>query len=238
MANEWLRLWHDMPNDPKWRTVARISGQPISLVVSVYVHLLVDASRNVTRGHASVTVEDIASALDVTEAEIRPILDAMQTRVLDGIRLLGWEKRQPKREDSGDENTGAKSAAQRKKEQREREKQAMESSPGSSDSAPCHDASRNVTLDKDKDKDKSLGAQRGSRLPRDWHPSPEEAEFCKRERPDLRPSEVAKRFFDYWTAIPGSKGRKADWSATWRNWVRNEKPGNAAGDAPAKKDWI
>ncbi|ENU2244993.1 hypothetical protein ACWNUG_005487, partial [Escherichia coli] len=23
MANAWLRLWHDMPNDPKWRTIAR-----------------------------------------------------------------------------------------------------------------------------------------------------------------------------------------------------------------------
>ncbi|ENW0797054.1 MULTISPECIES: hypothetical protein, partial [Escherichia] len=22
MANAWLRLWHDMPNDPKWRTIA------------------------------------------------------------------------------------------------------------------------------------------------------------------------------------------------------------------------
>ncbi|EOJ9867040.1 hypothetical protein ACQP3L_37610, partial [Escherichia coli] len=21
MANAWLRLWHDMPNDPKWRTI-------------------------------------------------------------------------------------------------------------------------------------------------------------------------------------------------------------------------
>ncbi|ENW8560590.1 hypothetical protein ACR6SH_005434, partial [Escherichia coli] len=25
MANAWLRLWHDMPNDPKWRTIARVS---------------------------------------------------------------------------------------------------------------------------------------------------------------------------------------------------------------------
>ena len=25
MANSWLRLWHDMPNDPKWRTIARKS---------------------------------------------------------------------------------------------------------------------------------------------------------------------------------------------------------------------
>ena len=26
MANAWLRLWHDMPNDPKWRTIARVTG--------------------------------------------------------------------------------------------------------------------------------------------------------------------------------------------------------------------
>jgi hypothetical protein len=35
--------------------------------------------------------------------------------------------------------------------------------------------------------------------------------------------ETAERFRDYWIAQPGVKGRKADWSATWRNWVRNEK---------------
>jgi hypothetical protein len=154
MANEWLRLWHDMPNDPKWRTVSRIAKQPISLVLATYIHLLVDASRNVTRGHASVTPEDLASALDVTEAEIGPILDAMQGRVLDGMYLLGWEARQPKREDSGDEKTGAKSAAQRKAEQREREKQAEEQADKTGDVTQCHDESRNVTLDKDKDKDK------------------------------------------------------------------------------------
>lgn len=154
MANEWLRLWHDMPNDPKWRTISRIAKQPISLVLAAYTHLLVDASRNVTRGHATVTPEDLASALDVTEAEIAPILDAMQGRVLDGMYLLGWEVRQPKREDSGDENTGVKSAAQRKAEQRARAKQTAQQPVKTGDVTPSHEASRNVTLDKDKDKDK------------------------------------------------------------------------------------
>lgn len=78
---------------------------------------------------------------------------------------------------------------------------------------------------------------RGSRLPEDWHPTSEDTAFCKAERPDLRPSEVAKRFYDYWIAIPGAKGRKADWSATWRNWVRNEAAGKSQPDAPLKKDW-
>lgn len=149
MSNQWLRLWHEMPTDPKWRTIARISGQPISLVQAAYVHLLVDASRNVTRGHATVTQEDLASALDVTEEAIEAILDAMQGRVLDGMKLLGWEKRQPKREDSGGENSGAKSAAQRKREQREREKASSEQADSDDGVTQCHDESRNVTLDKE-----------------------------------------------------------------------------------------
>lgn len=44
MANSWLRLWHDMPNDPKWRTIARRSGQSIGNVIAVYLHVLVNAS--------------------------------------------------------------------------------------------------------------------------------------------------------------------------------------------------
>lgn len=68
---------------------------------------------------------------------------------------------------------------------------------------------------------------RGSRLPADWKPSPEDVAYCKTERPDLRPSSVAQNFFDYWIAQPGAKGRKADWSATWRSWVRKERTENA-----------
>lgn len=46
MANSWLRLWHDMPNDPKWRTIARKSNQRISDVIAVYLHVLVNASES------------------------------------------------------------------------------------------------------------------------------------------------------------------------------------------------
>ena len=152
MSNSWLRLWHDMPNDPKWRTIARVSGQPVSLVVSTYLHLMVDASRNVTRGHVDVTAEDIASALDVTEEQIEKIFSAMQGRVMEGNKLTGWEKRQPKREDSGDGESGAKSAAERKREQRERERLAQIEL----EKQQCHEASRNVTTDTDKDTEKEL----------------------------------------------------------------------------------
>lgn len=68
---------------------------------------------------------------------------------------------------------------------------------------------------------------RGTRLPVDWKPSPEDVAYCKTERPDLLPSRVAQNFFDYWIAQPGAKGRKVDWSATWRSWVRKERTENA-----------
>lgn len=34
---------------------------------------------------------------------------------------------------------------------------------------------------------------------------------------------VFDEFRDYWVAVPGAKGVKLDWLATWRNWVRRAK---------------
>jgi 5-methylcytosine-specific restriction endonuclease McrA len=66
-----------------------------------------------------------------------------------------------------------------------------------------------------------------TRLPADWEPNDIEVQFCKTERKDLHVETVAARFRDYWIAQPGLKGRKTDWTATWRNWVRNEKSAQA-----------
>lgn len=165
MANEWLRLWHDMPTDPKWRTIARHSKQPISLVQAVYLHLLVDASRNVTRGHVTVTNEDLASALDCDEDQISAILDAMEGRVIQEKYLSGWDSRQPKREDSGNEQTGAKSAAERKAEERARKKALAEKLEKSQQVTESHDLSRNVTTDKDKDKEEDKEKDKDTHTP-------------------------------------------------------------------------
>ena len=71
----------------------------------------------------------------------------------------------------------------------------------------------------------------GSRLPADWMPTPADIEFCKANRPDLNFVDIADGFRDYWIAQPGAKGRKTDWAATWRNWVRNQK-GQQRANAP------
>ena len=74
----------------------------------------------------------------------------------------------------------------------------------------------------------------GSRIP-DGFPNADAIDWCKQHRQDLDPLATAERFRDHWVAKPGKDGRKLDWPATWRNWVRGERaPPVRAG--PAKAD--
>lgn len=109
----WVRLWHDMPTDPKFRTIARAAKQPLPTVVAVFTFMLADASANENeRGRTTATDEDIASAFDIEESDVAAIKLAMQGRVLDGNMLAGWAKRQPKKED--DSATRAKAWREKK----------------------------------------------------------------------------------------------------------------------------
>lgn len=115
MSNQWLRLWHDMPTDPKWRTIARISKQPITSVISVYLHMLVCASNATERGRTDALCdEDVASALDMETENVSAIVKAMEGRVIENSLITGWDKRQPKKEDN---------SALRSKEWREKKKE-------------------------------------------------------------------------------------------------------------------
>lgn len=55
-------------------------------------------------------------------------------------------------------------------------------------------------------------------LPDNWHSE------CRRIQPKADPHKVFEEFRDYWISVPGAKGRKSDWTATWRNWCRKLNP--------------
>jgi hypothetical protein len=61
---------------------------------------------------------------------------------------------------------------------------------------------------------------RSIRLNPDWELPDEWAIWAKKERPDLNINQVADGFKDYW--ISEAKA-KADWFATWRNWIRKQR---------------
>jgi len=62
-----------------------------------------------------------------------------------------------------------------------------------------------------------------TRLNPDWQLPDDWAIWAKENRPELNLNQIADGFKDYWIAQPGAKGRKADWFATWRNWIRTQK---------------
>lgn len=63
-------------------------------------------------------------------------------------------------------------------------------------------------------------ATRGTRLPADWKPDETELRWARDARPGIDASAEAERFADYWHGVAGAKAVKADWPATWRNWIR------------------
>lgn len=71
--------------------------------------------------------------------------------------------------------------------------------------------------------EKPVSSPRGSRLPDDWVIPGEWIEWAVDEKSVNRRSaeNEAERFGDYWRAQPGSKGVKANWRATWQNWIRS-----------------
>ena len=70
----------------------------------------------------------------------------------------------------------------------------------------------------------------GTRLPTDWVLSQDLGDWALAEgltRERIR--QEADKFRDYWISKPGSAGRKADWPATWRNWIRKATTGETGG---------
>lgn len=67
-------------------------------------------------------------------------------------------------------------------------------------------------------------AKRGSRVPDDFlgtlRADPDQIAWFLAECSDVDGRVENDKFMDYWRAKPGAAGRKIDWIATWRNWMR------------------
>ena len=208
---DWLRLWHGTVTDTKFLWVARRSGARFGDVMAVWLALLEEASQADQRGDVSgFDAESFDCLLGADDGETLRIMQAMAAKGLIGedMRLAGWERRQPEREDLGNPSTGAMSAAERKRLQRQREKE-RDTSPHVT---ACHDASRNVTQCHDR-VDESRGEEISptpptAREPRDgefsmdldWHPSDHFSTLARQAgvpADQITPEAIAE-FRSYW----------------------------------------
>lgn len=77
---------------------------------------------------------------------------------------------------------------------------------------------------------------RGTRLPDGFDVTPDMAAWARENAPGAGPRDH-EEFCDYWRAQAGSKGVKADWVATWRNWMRrasDKRPTTTGSSRPAR----
>jgi len=114
-------------------------------------------------------------------------------------------------------------------DQREHGVAADDPSSGFSDSLP--------TEDQEKTKKTTTSSSRATRIPENFMPDEKmRAWFADEKLAAAIDGRVEhEKFCDYWAGVPGVKGRKLDWAATWRNWMRSaaERAGRRPGTALA-----
>jgi hypothetical protein len=130
---KWLRVHHDLENEPKIRLVAVESGQIEAVVLAVWVRMMICASKSANRG----TLEDwddrlVGVTLGLKGSVVADIRQAMQGVMLDGDTLPGWEKRQKDKSD----DAAARQRKAREKKAREAAKAASGGGHGSNGADP------------------------------------------------------------------------------------------------------
>ncbi len=66
-------------------------------------------------------------------------------------------------------------------------------------------------------------AERGTRLSESWVPTDKDIAYA--ESLGMTSAEIeaeARKFFNYWTSLPGQKATKLNWHRTWQNWVSKD----------------
>lgn len=158
-------------------------------------------------------------------------------RVEDGTKFSNWAEYQPTRADL---ETGRAREAERKRRWRERRSPASvpQGQDGGREAESGYpDPTRpDPTLNSSSTK-KREHAARGSRLSPDWLPTAESIAKAKADAPHVDHKAEHASFVDYWVAVPGAKGLKLDWEATWRNWMRR-KEADWSGGRRSKSDQI
>lgn len=262
---DWLRWWHGTVTDPKFQRVARTAGVGVGQVIAVWACLLERAS-SVTPGDAKVTAGDApvtrgsVTGFDCADHDVLlGFEDGTAERVLSGLidrglivdgRIARWEERQPKREDSSTART---------REYRERKKQSEAVTVGDAGVTPgdAPDKSRGDKSNTPSSPPGDVPATKPPRKPKaepkprakPKHPLPDAfvttpamSEWALEKAPSVNLDRETERFMNYWR---GNGQPKADWVATWRNWMlkaqedleRRGQTGRPGAPDPGSSDW-
>lgn len=207
MANQWFRMYSEFATDAKVQMLSEAMQRRYLMLMCLRC------------SNALVTLhdEEIAFQLRISDEELAETkaLFIKKGFIDSSWNLLNWERRQFASDSSKDRVAKHRALQKQKQEQ------------ASNGDVTLHETKANG-LDTDTDTEQSNSAPsakspRGTALPKDWTLPDDWKTWAEKERPDVDVVTVSESFRDFWIAKPGKDGRKADWQATWRNWVRNQR---------------
>ena len=94
--------------------------------------------------------------------------------------------------------------------------------PEDSDIQPGSPVPPNLKRTVNKKDSDSDSTKKGKRLPEDWTLSQPWGTWAMEQGLSREQARAqADKFLDYWIGVPGQRGVKINWKATWRNWARS-----------------
>lgn len=226
--SRWYRAYAGTVSDAKIGEAGLVAECSRSVCIAVWHALLESAAETNDAGRFDTTARRVAAILGEPVATIDRVLAAFdEIGLKSGNVIAAWRKRQYESDNS----------TERSRQHRERQRNADATLRNADASPPETDTETDTETEK---KVKQERSPSGSRLAPDWQPTSDLIAFAAKE--GFSPDEIARtaeQFRDYWHAVAGAKGRKADWPATWRSWVRRDLDrranGGRQGDGPDRR---
>lgn len=234
MAGDWIKMRGNLWDDPRVSKLCDLTDQSEAAIVGALYWLWAAADQHTEDGlMPGLTLRQIDRKTGVQGFGAALCQIGWLEDNPDGVRIVNFE----------DHNgTSAKrrcTDAQRKANVRnvsasDADKQRTESGQ----KTPNLGAREEKRREEEKTEEApSAKSPRGTALPETWTLPDDWKTWAEKERPDVDPQTAADSFRDYWVAKPGKEGRKTDWQATWRNWVRNQRAPTFRKAAPAGDIW-
>ena len=222
MAGDWIKMRGNLWDDPRVSKLCDLTDQSEAAIVGALYWLWAAADQHTEDGlMPGLTLRQIDRKTGVQGFGAALCQIGWLEDDPDGVRIVNFE------EHNGTSAKRRCTDAQRKANVRnvsasDADKQRTESGQKTPNLGAREEESR--------EEEKTVGAPsakspRGTALPKDWELPGDWRIWAEGARPDVDVLTVADSFRDYWVAKPGKDGRKADWVATWRNWVRNQRSG-------------
>lgn len=201
----WFKIHHGFSSDSKLALVAHKMEESRATINGIFLDILEYASKQDDRGSLiGYNVEAGALTMGVSDKFMGDVIETLRNVTLvTHEKVVNWDRYQ---------GSVDSTAAERQRRHREKKKQQLEEIV-----TPVTVTSPLRNVEKSREDKNRKGTRFAlTSLPPEW------VEYCKTERPDLNAATVFQGFHDYWISIPGAKGVKLDWFATWRNWVRSQ----------------